>query len=164
MSKTCLFVGRFQPYHTGHHMVIKGMTKLCDKIIIGIGSSNKSGTAENPYTAQERKEMIQQALQDQDIIPAFDVNFIEIPDVEDDEVWSASCLELTKGVDVVWTGNEWTQKCFEGKTEIKEIKEVPGISSTIIRDMIKEKDFDWKTKVPAAVVKAVQDLGYDRIK
>jgi len=165
MSKpTCLFIGRFQPYHIGHHLVIQGMTKVCKKVIIGIGSSEKSKTAENPYTAQERKEMIQQALQDEDIIPLFDVDFVELPDHADDAQWTQHILEKVGAVDTIWTGNEWTKKCFEGKLEIKQIKEVPGISSTIIREMIKKGDAEWKTKVPAAVVYAIQELGTDRIK
>ena len=165
MSKpTCLFIGRFQPYHIGHHLVIKGMVKLCGKIVIGIGSSQESRTEKNPYTAQERKEMIQQTLQDEDIIPMFNVVFIELSDMEDDEVWASTVLEKAGAVDVVWTGDEWTKKCFEGKIEVKDIKEVPGISATEIRKMIKAGDMDWKTKVPASVVKGVQDLGYDRIK
>ncbi len=165
MSKpTSLFIGRFQPYHIGHHMVIKGMTKLCKKIVIGVGSSDKFGTAENPYAAQERKEMIQQALQDEDIIPLFDVVFVNLPDHNDDAQWTQHVLEQVGPIDQVWTGNEWTKKCFEGKVEIKDIKEVPGISSTEIRKMIKSKNQDWKIKVPAAVVLAVQDLGVERIK
>ncbi|PJE76666.1 hypothetical protein COV05_03235 [Candidatus Uhrbacteria bacterium CG10_big_fil_rev_8_21_14_0_10_48_16] len=164
MSKpTCLFIGRFQPYHIGHQMVIQGMVKLCKKVVIGIGSSEKSGTAENPYTTAERKEMIQQALQDQDIIPLFDVVFVDLPDHDDDAQWTEHVLEKVGHVDMVWTGNEWTKKCFEGKLEIKDIKEVPGISSTAIREMIKSKDMDWKTKVPGSVVKSIQDLGYERI-
>lgn len=165
MSKpTCLFVGRFQPYHIGHHMVIKGMTKLCKKIVIGIGSSDKSKTAENPFSAAERKEMIQQALQDEDIIPMFDVEFVDLPDESDDAQWTQHVLEKVGHIDTIWTGDNATKKCFEGKLEIKEIKEVPGISSTAIRQMIKSGDLDWKTKVPGAVVYAIQELGTDRIK
>ncbi|MDG1950187.1 MAG: adenylyltransferase/cytidyltransferase family protein, partial [bacterium] len=103
-KKTCLFIGRFQPYHIGHHMVIKGMVKMCDKVIIGIGSSERSNTEENPFTAQERKEMIQEALQNEDIIPNFDVNFIEVPDVDDDAEWTQTCIDLGKNIDTVWTG------------------------------------------------------------
>lgn len=161
---TCLFIGRFQPYHIGHHLVIQGMTKLCSKVVIGIGSSDKSGTAENPYTAQERKEMIQQSLQDEDIIPMFDVVFVDLPDHNDDAQWTQHVLEKVGPIDMIWTGNEETKKCFEGKLEIKDIKEVPGISATAIREMIKNGDTEWKTKVPGAVVKDIQDLGYDRVK
>lgn len=145
-------------------MVIQGMTKLCKKVVIGIGSSDKSKTVENPFTAAERKEMIQQALQDEDIIPMFDVEFVDLPDHKDDAQWTQHVLEKVGHVDTIWTGNEDTKKCFDGKLEIKEIKEVPGINSTKIREMVKKGDTDWKTKVPAAVVYAIQELGTDRIK
>ena len=120
---TALFIGSFQPYHMGHHMVIQGMTKLAGKIVIGIGSSKKSGDADHPFTAQERKEMIQAALQAEDIIPMFDVHLVELPDHEDDERWAQQVLEAVGPVDKLWTGDEWTKKCFEGKVEIQEIKE-----------------------------------------
>ncbi len=153
-----LFIGRFQPYHTGHHLVVQGMAKVCSKVVIAIGSSNKANTSDDPYTAQERKEMIQAALQDEDIIPMFDIVFVEIPDIDNDEAWAQAVLDAAGEVDVVWTGNEHTKKCFEGKKEIKDIKEVPGISSTNIREQIKV-DGDWREKVPAAIVKSVSDLG-----
>lgn len=165
MSKpTCLFIGRFQPYHIGHHLVIQGMTKLCKKVVIGIGSSDKAHTAEDPFTVGERKEMIQQALQDEDLIPMFDIEFVELPDMEDDNQWTQHVLEKVGYMNALWTGNDACKKCFEGKLEIKEIKEVPGISATAIREMIKKGDAQWKTKVPGAVVYAIQELGTERIK
>lgn len=145
-------------------MVIQGMTKVCKKVIIGIGSSQESATSDNPYSAQERKEMIQEALQDENIIPMFDIEFVELPDDSDDAGWTQRVLEKTGHVDMVWTGNEWTKRCFEGKVEIKEIKEVPGISSTSIRDMIRKGDERWKGKVVGAVVYAIQEIGTDRVR
>lgn len=162
-KSTCLFPGRFQPYHNGHHLVIQGMTKLCGKIIIGIGSSDKSRSAENPYTVQERKEMIQAALQDEDLIPMFDINFILLPDVADDEAWTKQTMELAGPIDMVWTGNEHTKKCFAGKLPIKEIKEVPGISSTAIRALVKTGG-DWGSKVPDEVARSMREIGLDRLK
>ncbi len=158
MKPTGLFIGRFQPYHTGHHLVLQGMTKVCSKVVIAIGSTDKSGTKEDPYTAQERKEMIQGALQDEDIIPMFDINFIEIADMPDDEAWASAVLEVAGEIDTVWTGSEGTKKCFEGKVDIKDIKEVPGISAKEIRELIRTGG-EWKGKVPGAIVKAVSDLG-----
>ncbi len=160
---TGLFIGRFQPYHLGHHLVVKGMTKLCGKIIIGIGSSDKSKTSDNPYSAQERKEMIQRALQLDNIIPIFDVSFVELPDCGDDAKWTVQVLEKVGQVDQVWTGDEWTKRCFDGKVPIKDIKEVPGISGTEIRTMVKASG-DWQEKVPAEIAVTMRELGLDRIK
>lgn len=160
---TGLFIGRFQPYHIGHDLVVKGMTKLCGKIIIGIGSSDKSNTADNPYTAQERREMIQRALQLDNIIPLFDVHFVDLPDCGDDAVWTAQVLEKVGAVDQVWTGDEWVKRCFEGKVPIKDIKEVPGISATEIRAMVKAGG-DWQERVPAEIAITMKELGLERIK
>jgi nicotinamide-nucleotide adenylyltransferase len=160
---TGLFIGRFQPYHIGHDLVVKGMTKVCGKIIIGIGSSDKSRTAENPYSAQERREMIQRALQLDNIIPIFDVNFVDLPDCESDEKWTTDVLEKVGQVDQVWTGDEWVKECFNGKVAIKDIKEVPGISATQIRAMVKSGG-DWQEKVPAEIAVTMRELGLDRIK
>lgn len=162
---TCLFVGRFQPFHNGHLMVIKGMTKVCGRIVLAIGSVDAHGTADNPFSAEERKDMIQAALQDADIIPNFDVTFIEVPDMKDDATWTKKCLELAGEVHTVWSGNEHVLKCFKdaGK-EVKQIKPVPGISGTEIREKMKTGG-DWRKQVPSAVVDKLSAInGVERVK
>ena len=53
-----LLIGRFQPFHFGHLEAIHfGLSKV-DTLFIGIGSSNKSHQERNPFTADERKEMM----------------------------------------------------------------------------------------------------------
>jgi len=153
---TALFLGRFQPFHNGHLLVLQGMTKVCGKILIGIGSSDKSRTAENPFSAAERKEMIQRALQAKDLIPMFDIHLIDLPDETDDEVWRTKVLELTGPVDKVWTGNEWTKKCFEGHVEVQNIKVVPGISGTEIRGKMRAGG-NWQDQVPKEVAGYIQE-------
>ncbi len=150
MKSTCLFIGRFQPFHIGHLMVVQGMTKVCGRIVIGIGSADQKGTSENPFSVADRKEMIQRALQEVDIIPMFDVEFIELPDHAEDEEWTKMVLEKAGNVDKVWTGNEQTKACFEGKVEIQWIKEVPGFDGTEIREMMKKGGY-WEEKVPDEV-------------
>ncbi|OGL66560.1 hypothetical protein A2856_02630 [Candidatus Uhrbacteria bacterium RIFCSPHIGHO2_01_FULL_63_20] len=163
---TCLFPGRFQPFHNGHMLVVKGMAKLCGKLVVAIGSSDKSGTPENPFTAEERRDMIQRALQGEDIIPAFDVTFIMVPDMDSDEAWAKAVLEAAGGeVHQVWTGNPATKAPFLalGK-EVKDIKEVPGVSATGVRAKMKEGG-DWKAKVPDEVAATISALnGVERVK
>ncbi len=146
-------------------MVIKGMTKVCGKIVVAIGSPEAEKGIENPFTAAERREMIQRALQGVDIIPNFDISIIEVPDVGDDETWAKKCLELSEEVHQVWTGNEWTKSCFEKVgLEVKDIKEVPGISATEIRKRMKEGG-DWRALVPGEVASYLSELNAsERIK
>ena len=155
---SCIFPGRFQPFHNGHLLVIKGMAKLCQRVIIVIGSTQESGTDQNPYTLDQRKEMMQQALQDEDLILRYDIEFREVEDMEDDAAWTEAICAACDPVGVVWTGDERTKKCFVEKgIEVKDIAPVPGISGAEIRAKIKAGDVDWKQQVPAAVVKFVQD-------
>lgn len=162
---TCLFVGRFQPFHNGHLMVIKGMTKVCGRVVVAIGSTDKHGTAENPFSAEERKEMMQVALQDAGIIPLFDLIFIEVPDMPSDDEWTKKALELAGTVHMAWTGNEQTKACFEkAGIEVKVIKPVPGISATEVRKRMKEGG-DWQALVPKAVADQIRTInGVERVK
>jgi nicotinamide mononucleotide adenylyltransferase len=59
-----LFIGRFQPgLHLGQ---IDGLKQAMEKgvrhFLIGIGSSNKEFTRDNPFTYDERKTMIELSL------------------------------------------------------------------------------------------------------
>jgi nicotinamide-nucleotide adenylyltransferase len=165
MSKPVgLFVGRFQPFHRGHLLVLQGMVKMCRKIYVIIGG-HEAQDKDNPFTFPERKEMIQRALQEEDIIPLFDVEFVVIPDQESDEAWIKEVLEKTPGVEKVWTGNEWVERCFAGKgMEIQKIKEVPGISATEVRRLMKEGG-DWEELLPDEVARYLKEIeGVKRVK
>lgn len=165
MANVSLFIGRFQPFHNGHLSVLKGMVKVSDKVLIGIGSSEKSGTADDPFSSVERREMIQRALQEVNVIPMYDVAFVDLPDMEEDEVWAKMCLELCENkITKVWTGNEWTKKCFENTgVEIQNIKEVPGISATEIRQKMMKGE-SWEDMVPGPVSDYIKDIdGVSRI-
>ena len=54
-----LFIGRFQPFHKGHLKIIQQASETYDQILVGIGSSQYSHTVDNPFTAEERTEMIE---------------------------------------------------------------------------------------------------------
>lgn len=59
MSKTLgVFIGRFQPLHQGHQVVINNMINNTDRQLILIGSSNNTGTVRNPYSYETRSEQI----------------------------------------------------------------------------------------------------------
>lgn len=53
-----IIVGRFQTFHLGHEDMIRTAVALCDEVGVFIGSSQESGTYKNPFTYEQRKEML----------------------------------------------------------------------------------------------------------
>lgn len=160
-----LFIGRFQPFHRGHLLVVQGMAKICPRVVIVIGSSNQSNTKENPFNAAERKDMMQRALQGVDLIPVKDISFVEVPDMAEDDAWTKAVLAAAGSTSIVWTGNEQVKALFEKEgIEVKWIKEVPGINATEIRQRMKDTG-DWKSLVPPEVAGYLSEFdGPDRVR
>lgn len=57
-----VFIGRFSPIHIAHLSVIREALTKTEKLIICIGSANSPRTIKNPWTAEERMEMIRASL------------------------------------------------------------------------------------------------------
>ena len=153
MKKAC-FVLRAQPFHLGHLKVIEWILKKYDKIIIVIGSSEESGTDKNPFTVEERKEMIDETLKNEGI-KNYDI--VEIPDVYDDDAWVKSILEKAK-FDVVFTLNPWVKRCFEKfNIPVREHPKFGNISASGIRKRIR-KGKEWEHLVPKEVAKIVKRI------
>ncbi|KRA62037.1 ADP-ribose pyrophosphatase [Caulobacter sp. Root656] len=56
-----VLIGRFQPFHNGHHSVLKHALRLADKVIVLTGSAGQPRTVRNPFNAGERAVMIRAA-------------------------------------------------------------------------------------------------------
>lgn len=146
--KQGLFIGRFQPFHNGHLKCIKDALNHVDHIIIGIGSSQYSDQKENPFTAEEREEMIQSALEEANI-KDFSIYFI--PDINNDDKWVEHVESLVPDFEIAYTGNDHTARLFEEKGyEVKQVDFVEGINGTSIRDMMFE-GMPWENFVPEVV-------------
>lgn len=53
-----VFIGRFQPFHLGHQKVVERAFELSRNVLIIVGSAGKARSVRNPFTFEERKEMI----------------------------------------------------------------------------------------------------------
>jgi len=142
-----LLIGRFQPFHLGHlDAVLFGLSRV-ENLFICIGSSNKSNERKNPFSAEERREMITLSIEPSitDRIKIFD-----IPDVGDHEKWTFEIDKIVPKYDVIFTNDEFTKTLFE-KRKISIIsvilKDREKFSGTNIRNLITE-DKNWRDLVP----------------
>jgi bifunctional NMN adenylyltransferase/nudix hydrolase len=62
-----VFIGRFQPLHNGHVHIINEALKRTEKLIILIGSSNQAPSPRNPFTFEQRAEMINRTIDRREI-------------------------------------------------------------------------------------------------
>lgn len=80
-----VIIGRFQPVHRGHRPTFNKAFEIAEHVICVIGSSNMPRTIKNPFTAEERKEMILGAI-DPDMRDR--ISFVEAEDtLYQDQEW-----------------------------------------------------------------------------
>ena len=159
-----LFIGRFQPFHKGHLKIIREASKNYNKVIIGIGSSQYNNTDENPFTDEERKEMIYKTLKKEEIE---NYKIVNIPDIHNPPKWVDHVVSIVSDFDVVLSNNDFTKKLFlEKGYKVKNTKlfEKERYSGKVIRDKIR-KDEKWDDLVPEEVLKIIKNKdGIKRIK
>jgi nicotinamide-nucleotide adenylyltransferase len=142
-----LLIGRFQPFHKGHLEAVKIGLSQVDNLWIGIGSSNKNHEKRNPFTAEERKEMILSSLDSKTLER---VKIFFVPDTGDHERWTYHVDSIVPPYDMVFSNDEFTITLY--KKRGKSVFEVPlfrrdVISGTNIRELI-AGDKDWSDLVP----------------
>ena len=142
-----LLVGRFQPFHLGHlDAVLFGLSRT-ENLFIGVGSSNKFNEKKNPFSAEERKEMIISSIESSMLGR---VKIFEIPDVDNHDKWTFEIDQIVPKYDVVFTNDEFTKTLFK-KRQINVIpvvlKEREKFSGTNIRQLIID-DKNWQDLVP----------------
>jgi len=152
-----LLIGRFQPFHLGHlDAVLFGLSRT-ENLFVGIGSSNKSNERRNPFSAEERTEMIISSIESSmiDRLKIFD-----IPDVDNHEKWTFEIDQIVPKYDVVFTNDEFTKTLFE-KRKINVVsvvlKDREKFSGTNVRQLITD-DKNWQDLVPHGTRKVLDKI------
>jgi bifunctional NMN adenylyltransferase/nudix hydrolase len=91
-----IFIGRFQPFHTGHESVIRQALQLSDKVIVLVGSSYQPRTVRNPWDFNEREKMIRCNFSDSEnrrilTFPLLDYTY-------NNALWIKSVQQLISGI------------------------------------------------------------------
>lgn len=142
-----VYVGRFQPLHHGHLALLRHALELAPQVVVVIGSAWQARTPKNPFTWQERAEMIGLALGAQDRAR---VQFLPMRDHYDEARWVQAVQrgvadllgerpgEAEASVALVGHYKDATSeylRAFPGWTVIA-VERVPGADGTHLRDAL----------------------------
>ena len=159
-----LYIGRFQPFHNGHLLVVQSLSTKYDEIIVGIGSSQDRDTSENPFSEEERVQMITQSL---DAVGIHSYRVVAIPDIHNPPQWVSHVRAIVPDFDVVITNNPFTRSLFIDKGY--RVEGTPYFQRSIFsgkeirRRML--HDEPWGHLVPVAVNRIIEDIsGVQRVK
>lgn len=115
-------IGRFQPFHNGHLALLEQALASADQVIVVIGSVRKARTPRNPFTWQERVDMIRLALPEADQAR---VTFLPVRDERDDDRWLQT---VRSSVDVL--GRERTGTAHFGVAWVCRAEDMSGADLT----------------------------------
>lgn len=107
-----VFIGRFQPFHMGHYEVIKEALKHAEMVLVLVGSSFTPRSYRNPFTYDERSDMIKNAfsLSEQTRILTYPI----VDSIYNDVVWIESIQTIVDSVHVVNYNHTEKKICLVG--------------------------------------------------
>jgi cytidyltransferase-like protein len=141
-------IARFKPVHLGHSAVLEALIARADRVVVGLGSSNRYN-ARNPFTAAESAEMIRELALDR-------VELIEVPDLDDGPRWRAMVVEMLGPIDLFVTANTYVRDLLVGDYRIAHPVSLIAkekrvrVDGTMVRKAMARGD-DWRSLVDARI-------------
>jgi len=161
MTRGC-YIGRFQPYHGGHHEMVERIAEEVDELVIAVGSADQSHTVRDPFTAGERIMMITKGTADLDLV----TYAVPIEDLDRNSVWVSHVRSMSPRFDVAYSNNPLVVRLFEeAGVEVRQssMYRREEYEGTEIRERMAAGD-DWESLVPDAVVEVVDEInGIERL-
>ena len=163
-----VFIGRFQPLHLGHVKIIERAYELSDNVMIGIGSANQSRSTKNPFTYEERAEMIKSLFPDVITVRLDDYRYDDQKWLTNARKWFESHILALEGMSqtkidrkrIALIGHEKDGSSFylkmfpEWKSE--SVENYKGLNSTEIRNGLFEHGDVMVDHVPEEVKALVE--------
>lgn len=153
-----LFIGRFQPFHRGHLAALKWIAARSSRVIVAIGSAQKSFEPGNPFSASERRRMILGQLKAAGI--SRKCRLVLVTDINDNGKWAAHVDASVPAYESVYSNNALVRRLM--KKAGKEVLPVPFFSkerfnATRIRERMKGGK-QWADRVPPKVRQQLEKL------
>jgi nicotinamide-nucleotide adenylyltransferase len=151
------YIGRFQPYHNGHHRMVEEIATEIDELVLGIGSAGDSHTRRNPFTAGERVMMVTKSVAEFDLT----TYVVPIEDLDRNSVWVSHVQSMSPRFEVAYSNNPLVIQLFEEAGV--EVRQSPMFNREVLEGTeLRERmatDGDWKRLVPDPVSVIVREIG-----
>jgi cytidyltransferase-like protein len=147
-----VYWGRFNPPHKGHLRVIRRLRKAC-RLVVAIGSSERKNTRTDPFSARERKAMMEAYLKESGIRGVRVVTLRDGPSV----LWALDNLVRRCKPDILLLSTERSglARWAKGKVKVVRFRRTGRISSTRIRDHIASGDPAWRKWTGRSVARLI---------
>ena len=150
-------IGRFQHFQLGHASLVDNAYKLCDRVLVLVGSSQEFGTLRNPYPPSTRIDVIREIYgRDND-----NLIVTELADLTNENditpEWGKYVLKnvkshIRKAPSIMVYGNDEFRSRWFAPEDLIETAElvIPRsripISATMLREALVRDDFDYWSK------------------
>ncbi|WP_459568295.1 bifunctional nicotinamide-nucleotide adenylyltransferase/Nudix hydroxylase [Cupriavidus sp. 8B] len=93
-----VYIGRFEPMHNGHFAMLRQALAQARTVIVVLGSAGGARTVKNPFTADERRQMIEGAVAAWDAARVADLRFVVVRDYYESARWTAAVRAVAGAV------------------------------------------------------------------
>ncbi len=145
---TLVLIGRFQPLHSAHLEIIKRCTALTDQLVVIVGSANQPRTYKNPFTFDERKQMILAATAGLSMRVYVEPN---IDTIYNDQAWAVRVQGIHSKYRILGTkdaiiGHKKDESSFYldmfPQWEFVNVEQIEPLGATDIRDLYFKQSFN----------------------
>lgn len=91
-----VFIGRFQPFHAGHLAVVREGLARSETLVVLLGSAWQPQNARNPWSHEERTQMIRRCLTDEENQRVVCLPLMDVP--YNDEIWVRNVQTSVNGI------------------------------------------------------------------
>ena len=164
-----MICGRFQTFHKGHEELVETAMRLCDRVLILIGSAQECGTERNPFNIITRTKMLKEIYGDRPEIMIYGIS--DLTDENDIRPeWGRYLLDnvdryIYKAPELMIYGNDEARSRWFDTEDIKNTSELiinryrTGLSATKVREaMTFDNRKEWMSMVNPKLHKLYDEL------
>jgi bifunctional NMN adenylyltransferase/nudix hydrolase len=139
MKQNAFVIGRFQHFHAGHANLINEAAKYAKNVTVLVGSCNASRSIKNPYSWEERIEVIKAEFPNVNVIPIYDYPY-------DDRLWVSQIRDIISDIPnscIVGCNKDdstYYMKIFGDDLEVINLPEFHAdggkVNATLIRELL----------------------------